>query len=115
MHIESLFDPPAPCRRRSCGIIGTDTPHVSAFARVLNDHTAPDHLPGAPICQRGSADIEEGANSVDRCADQLKRKWSVKIVDFTRMLGTEARRSLPVREPCCRLGSTSQKPLRWPS
>jgi Oxidoreductase family, NAD-binding Rossmann fold len=66
------------------GIIGTDTSHVTAFARVLNDPSAPDYLPGAHIVaawKGGSADIEESANRVDKLADELKQKWGVKIVD----------------------------------
>jgi hypothetical protein len=66
------------------GIIGTDTSHVTAFARVLNDPSAPDYLPGARIVaawKGGSADIEESANRVDKFADELKQKWGVKIVD----------------------------------
>src|SRR5438874_750466 len=46
------------------GIIGTDTSHATAFARVLNNPTAPDYLPGARIVaawKGGSADIEESA------------------------------------------------------
>ena len=31
------------------GIIGTDTSHVTAFTKVLNDPSAPDHIPGARI------------------------------------------------------------------
>ena len=31
------------------GIIGTDTSHVSAFTKILNDEMSPDHIPGARI------------------------------------------------------------------
>ena len=34
------------------GIIGTDTSHVSAFAKVLNDPTNKNHIPGAKIGRR---------------------------------------------------------------
>ena len=66
------------------GIIGTDTSHATAFARVLNNPTAPDYIPGARIVaawKGGSADIEESANRVDQYANELKNKWGVKIVD----------------------------------
>lgn len=66
------------------GIIGTDTSHATAFARVLNNPTAPDYLPGARIVaawKGGSADIEESAKRVDQYANELKNKWGVKIVD----------------------------------
>jgi hypothetical protein len=65
------------------GIIGTDTSHVIAFARVLNDPKAPDHLPGARIVaawKGGSGDIEESAGRVDKFANELNDKWGVKIV-----------------------------------
>ena len=65
------------------GIIGTDTSHATAFARVLNDPTAPDHLQGAHIVaawKGGSADIKESAGRVDQFAKELKDKWNVKIV-----------------------------------
>src|ERR1035438_8347189 len=31
------------------GIIGTDTSHATAFTKILNDATAPDHVPGARV------------------------------------------------------------------
>jgi hypothetical protein len=65
------------------GIIGTDTSHVIAFARVLNDPKAPDHLPGARIVaawKGGSSDIEESTSRVDKFANELKDKWGVKIL-----------------------------------
>jgi hypothetical protein len=65
------------------GIIGTDTSHATAFASVLNDPTAPDHLPGARIVaawKGGSPDIEESTSRVDKFANELKDKWGVKIV-----------------------------------
>lgn len=66
------------------GIIGTDTSHVTAFARVLNEPNRADYVPGARIMaawKGGSADIEESANRVDRYANELKDKWGVKIVN----------------------------------
>ncbi|MGI8958343.1 MAG: Gfo/Idh/MocA family protein [Bryobacteraceae bacterium] len=65
------------------GIIGTDTSHATAFARVLNDLRAPDHVPGARIVaawKGGSADIEESTTRVDKFANELKDKWGAKIV-----------------------------------
>jgi hypothetical protein len=66
------------------GIIGTDTSHVVAFARVLNDSSSAEHVPGARIVaawKGGSADIEESASRVDRYAGELQEKWRVKIVN----------------------------------
>ena len=65
------------------GIIGTDTSHVTAFAKVLNDPTSPDHIPGAKIVaayKGGSADIESSANRVEGFAKDLAGKYKVEIV-----------------------------------
>ena len=43
------------------GIIGTDTSHVPAFTRTLNDPNAPDHIPGARVVaayKGGSKDVK---------------------------------------------------------
>ena len=45
------------------GIIGTDTSHVIAFSKVLNDPTSPDHIPGAKIVaafKGGAGDVVVG-------------------------------------------------------
>jgi len=65
------------------GIIGTDTSHVTAFAKVLNDPTSPDHIPGAKIVaafKGGSPDIESSANRVEGFAKELAGKYQVEIV-----------------------------------
>ncbi len=65
------------------GIIGTDTSHVTAFAKVLNDPSNADHIPGAKIVaayKGGSPDIESSANRVEGFAKELAEKWSVEIV-----------------------------------
>ncbi|MFL6351068.1 MAG: Gfo/Idh/MocA family oxidoreductase [Bryobacteraceae bacterium] len=65
------------------GIIGTDTSHATAFARVLNDPTASEHVSGARIVaawKGGSADIKESVGRVNQFANELKDKWGVKIV-----------------------------------
>src|ERR1035438_2084947 len=66
------------------GIIGTDTSHATAFTKILNDATAPDHVPGARVVaayKGGSADIEASRSRVDQFAAELRDKWQVKIVD----------------------------------
>ena len=66
------------------GIIGTDTSHATAFTKILNDATAPDHVPGARVVaayKGGSADIEASRTRVDQFAAELHDKWQVKIVD----------------------------------
>jgi hypothetical protein len=64
------------------GIVGADTSHVTAFARILNDPSSPDYLPGARIVaayKGGSKDIEESAKRVDGFADELRTKWKVEF------------------------------------
>jgi hypothetical protein len=65
------------------GIIGTDTSHVIAFSKVLNDPTSPDHIAGARIVaafKGGSPDIESSANRVEGYAKDLAEKYKVEIV-----------------------------------
>jgi hypothetical protein len=64
------------------GIIGTDTSHVIAFAKLLNDPLSPDHVPGATIVaayKGGSPDIESSASRVNGFAEELRTKWKVKF------------------------------------
>lgn len=65
------------------GIIGTDTSHTSAFTKLLNDHAAPDRIPGAQVVaayKGGSRDIEESIQKADGYAEEVRQKWQVKIV-----------------------------------
>ena len=64
------------------GIIGTDTSHVVAFAKLMNDPLLPDHIPGAVIVaayKGGSPDIESSASRVNGYAEELRTKWKVKF------------------------------------
>jgi Oxidoreductase family, NAD-binding Rossmann fold len=66
------------------GIVGTDTSHVTAFTKMLNDPTAPDHVEGAQVVaayKGGSPDLDESRNRIDRFTNELIDKWHVKIVD----------------------------------
>ena len=66
------------------GIIGTDTSHVTAFTKVLNDPAAPDHIPGARVVaayKGGSPDVESSHSRVDKFAEELKTKWNVEFVN----------------------------------
>src|SRR3569833_2582293 len=68
---------------RRLGFIGSDTSHATAFTRVLNDASSPDHIPGATVVaafKGGSPDIEESAKRVDKYADELKTKYKVEFV-----------------------------------
>jgi hypothetical protein len=74
------------------GIIGTDTSHVIAFAKILNDESQPDHVAGARIVaayKGGSKDIKESAGRVDKFAEELKTKWKV---EFTSDIATLCRK-----------------------
>jgi Oxidoreductase family, NAD-binding Rossmann fold len=65
------------------GIIGTDTSHATAFTKILNDATAPDHVGGARVVaayQGGSPDLEESRSRVEKYAAELRDKWQVKMV-----------------------------------
>jgi hypothetical protein len=65
------------------GIIGTDTSHATAFTKLLNDNLASDHIPGARVVaayKGGSPDIEESAKRVDEYANEIQKKWDVKLV-----------------------------------
>lgn len=65
------------------GIIGTDTSHVIAFSKVLNDPAAPDHVPGARVIaafKGGSPDLESSRSRVDGYAKELSEKYKVELV-----------------------------------
>ena len=65
------------------GIIGTDTSHVPAFTKVLNDPTAPDHIPGARVVaafKGGSTDVESSHTRVEKFAQEIQTKYGVEIV-----------------------------------
>ena len=66
------------------GIVGTDTSHVTAFTRILNDPAAPGHVPGARVVaayKGGSPDIDQSRNRIDQFTRELENNWHVKIVD----------------------------------
>ena len=66
------------------GIIGTDTSHVTAFTRLLNDKSDPHHVPGARVIaafKAGSPDVDDSRTRIDRFAAELKDKWGVEFVD----------------------------------
>ena len=65
------------------GIIGTDTSHCAAFIKILNDASAPNHVPGARIVaayKGGSPDLKSSASRVEQYATELSTKWGVEIV-----------------------------------
>ena len=66
------------------GIIGTDTSHVPAFTKMLNDDKGKDYVPGCRVVaafKGGSPDVESSATRVDKFAAEIAEKWGVEIVD----------------------------------
>ncbi len=66
------------------GMIGLDTSHVTAFAKVLNDPADKAHVPGARVVaafKGGSPDIESSRSRVEGYTRELTEKWGVKICD----------------------------------
>src|ERR1051325_7492671 len=64
------------------GIIGTDTSHVIAFTKILNDPTSPDYVPGARVVaafKGGSPDVESSYTRVDKFAEELRTKWKIEF------------------------------------
>ena len=65
------------------GVIGMDTSHVTAFTKLLNDATAPDHVPGGKVVaafKSGSADIPSSIGRVEEYATVMERDFGVKFV-----------------------------------
>jgi hypothetical protein len=64
------------------GIIGTDTSHVIAFTKILNDASQPDHVPGARVVaayKGGSKDVKSSYERVDKFAEELKTTWKIEF------------------------------------
>jgi hypothetical protein len=65
------------------GIVGTDTSHVTAFARVLNDPSSSDHVPGARIVaayKGGSPEVASSRDRIEGFTKELQQKYGVEIV-----------------------------------
>lgn len=65
------------------GIVGTDTSHVTAFTKMLNDASAPDHIPGVKVVaayKGGSPDVESSRTRIDKFIEELRDKWHVTVV-----------------------------------
>ena len=75
----------AVCADVRVGIIGTDTSHVPAFSKLLNE-TGHDHIAGARVVaayKGGSKDIEDSSRRVDQYAEEIHSKYGVEIVPMT--------------------------------
>jgi hypothetical protein len=65
------------------GMIGLDTSHVTAFAKLLNDPNDKDHVPGGKVIvavKGGSDDIESSRSRVEGYTKQMQEQFGVKIV-----------------------------------
>jgi predicted dehydrogenase len=65
------------------GIIGTDTSHVIAFTKLLNEDSSAQHVPGARVVaafKGGSKDLADSYQRVDKFAEELRTKWNVELV-----------------------------------
>jgi hypothetical protein len=65
------------------GIIGTDTSHVPAFTKMMNDPSAPSHVAGVRVVaayKGGSQDLKESFSRVDNYAEEIRTKYGVEIV-----------------------------------
>jgi len=66
------------------GMIGLDTSHVEAFAKMLNDPSDPHHIPGGKIVAAypgGSEDFEMSISRVEGFTQKLRDDFDVKILD----------------------------------
>ena len=73
----------APQEPIKVGIIGTDTSHVPAFTKLLNDPKEPGYIPGARVVaafKGGSHDVESSHTRVERFATEIRDKYGVEIV-----------------------------------
>jgi hypothetical protein len=79
-----FYAPLAPAADLRLGIIGTDTSHVIAFTRLLNEASAAQHVPGARVVAAfkggGSKDLADSYQRVDKFAEELRTKWNVEMV-----------------------------------
>ncbi|MEP7361994.1 MAG: Gfo/Idh/MocA family oxidoreductase [Acidobacteriota bacterium] len=108
------------------GFIGTDTSHVIAFTKVLNDPANPEHIAGARMVaafKGGSPDVESSANRVEGYAKELNEKWQVELVpsisdlcgkvDAILLESVDGRKHLPQVKEAARCGKPMfiDKPL----
>jgi predicted dehydrogenase len=64
------------------GIVGLDTSHVTGFASLLNDPSAPRHVAGGRIVaayKGGSPDVDASATRIEAFTKEMTEKWGVKL------------------------------------
>lgn len=77
-----LLLPQAQAADLRIGLIGLDTSHVTAFTRLLNDSTHPDHVPGGRVTaafQGGSPDVEASRSRVEKFTAELRDTYDVRL------------------------------------
>src|ERR1700690_4166309 len=65
------------------GIVGLDTSHSAAFARILHDTSAPNHVPGAKVVaavKAFSPDIPLSRDRVEGFTKTIREECGVEIV-----------------------------------
>lgn len=65
------------------GVIGLDTSHAPAFAKVLNDKSSANHVPGCKVVAAypyGSTDIESSTSRIPQYTKQFE-EMGIEIVD----------------------------------
>ena len=86
--VASAAEPAGDATPIKVGIVGLDTSHATAFARMLNAGDDPEHVPGCRVvaaCQRGSRDIESSVSRIPEYTEVV-RKLGVEIVDDVEQL-----------------------------
>src|ERR1700691_2746921 len=66
------------------GILGLDTSHTVSFAKLLNDPTNPNYVPGGRIVaawKGGSPDVASSASRVEGFAAEMRTTYGVKLYD----------------------------------
>lgn len=99
------------------GIIGADTSHCTAFAKMLNEAPADGPHAGVKVVAcfpSFSPDIKSSAGRVEKFKKELSEKWSVRLtdsieamlkdVDVVLLESVDGRRHLKELEPVARAG-----------
>jgi len=79
----ALYAPLALAADLRLGVIGTDTSHVIAFTKLLNEESSAQHVPGARVVaafKGGSKDLADSYQRVDKFSEDLRTKWNVELV-----------------------------------
>ena len=74
------------------GIIGLDTSHVTAFTKLINDTSAPNHVPGGKVVaafKSSSPDIPSSVDRVEQYTTELQNVFGVKLVPSIEQLCRE--------------------------